>query len=405
MCIAMKLFGKSTFREQQQPDMQPPAGRRLHLLFLAPLTYRPDLPNFRDRYAALSERYDVDVIAPCENTYNGIKMGEATLYTIPPYVDRQGLGAMRMIFCTVLIARHLSKKQKIDAIIAYDPLTLGVAAVILRMITGTEVFIEINGHLLTAAFVAENTPAKWIKRFLYRTVIGFCIRRASAIKLLNNSQRAEFYTLIGSKPVFVFPEYVPTHIFSRSFQNKGYLFFAGFPFYLKGVDILIQAFKKISPDYPDTRLIIMGYHSEAEAIQFSSLIGACKQIEIKRPVNFDEILDYFRDCLFFVLPSRSEAMGRVLIEAMACGKPVVGSAVGGIPDIIQDGKNGLLFRSEDADDLAEKLAGLLGDPVRLAAMGEYAYEDAHGRLSSVRYLHAFHAMVTVMMQKRGKENV
>ena len=66
-------------------------------------------------------------------------------------------------------------------------------------------------------------------------------------------------------------------------------------------------------------------------------------------------------CSLFVLPSRTEAMGRVLLEAMACKKPIIASNVGGIPEIIKDGYNGLLFESENVDDLAEKIRLVLSN--------------------------------------------
>jgi glycosyltransferase involved in cell wall biosynthesis len=54
-------------------------------------------------------------------------------------------------------------------------------------------------------------------------------------------------------------------------------------------------------------------------------------------------------------------LGVVLLEAMACGLPVIGSNVGGIPDIIKNGETGLLFKQKDPDDLAEKMIKLLSD--------------------------------------------
>jgi glycosyltransferase involved in cell wall biosynthesis len=67
-------------------------------------------------------------------------------------------------------------------------------------------------------------------------------------------------------------------------------------------------------------------------------------------------------------------MGRVLLEAMAARKPIIASAVGGVPHYIEDNDNGLLFRSEDVEELAEKLGTLLANPELQARLAKRGYE-------------------------------
>jgi glycosyltransferase involved in cell wall biosynthesis len=75
----------------------------------------------------------------------------------------------------------------------------------------------------------------------------------------------------------------------------------------------------------------------------------------------DEMPAQIQECSIFVLPSRSEAMGRVLVEAMAAGKARIGANVDGIPTVIEDGVDGLLFRVGDAADLSLKMQMLMTD--------------------------------------------
>jgi glycosyltransferase involved in cell wall biosynthesis len=72
-----------------------------------------------------------------------------------------------------------------------------------------------------------------------------------------------------------------------------------------------------------------------------------------------EVVDWLRAMDIFVLSSDSESFPNALLEAMACGCCVVGSNVGGVPELIQDGENGLLFRSGDVNDLVAKLTGVI----------------------------------------------
>ena len=89
-------------------------------------------------------------------------------------------------------------------------------------------------------------------------------------------------------------------------------------------------------------------------------------------------------CGIFVLPSRTEAMGRVLLEAMACAKPRIGSDIEGIPTVIEDGQDGLLFRAGDAEDLARKLDRLMGDANLRKSLG------MAGRMRSITEFNANH---------------
>jgi len=74
-----------------------------------------------------------------------------------------------------------------------------------------------------------------------------------------------------------------------------------------------------------------------------------------------------------------EAFGQTIVEAMACRKPVIGTRVGGIPELIQDGKSGYLVRAQDVDAIAEKLVLLLSNRELREKMGEAAYSDARNR--------------------------
>ena len=173
-----------------------------------------------------------------------------------------------------------------------------------------------------------------------------------------------------------------------------YILFVGHPFHLKGVDVLIKAFMRISERFPDYSLKIIGHcPDKAEKAAYQVLAQSNKRVEILSPVFYGELAAFMQDCSFLVLPSRSEAMGRVLLEAMACAKPVIGSNVGGIPEVIVDGINGLLFRSGDDADLAEKMERLLSDESLRAGMGAAGAEDVRNRFSSRKYAERFYELI------------
>ncbi len=152
-------------------------------------------------------------------------------------------------------------------------------------------------------------------------------------------------------------------------QNGNVLGFVGWLLPIKGPEYLLKAMEDIWQKYPETALVFVGKGDlamdlRAQALQVSAN-GRIKFLGWREDI--DEIMSIF-DML--VLPSLNEGMGRVLVEAMAAGKPVVASNVGGIPDLVRDGENGYLVPPADEKALADRIKKLLDDPGRAWEMGQ-----------------------------------
>ena len=87
-------------------------------------------------------------------------------------------------------------------------------------------------------------------------------------------------------------------------------------------------------------------------------------------VSEEEKRDAFDACDLFVMPSRYDSFGIVYLEAWRCGKPVIGARVGAIPEVIEEGKDGLLVEFGDVDQLASAMLHLLNHPDLCREMGE-----------------------------------
>ena len=149
---------------------------------------------------------------------------------------------------------------------------------------------------------------------------------------------------IRNQNIHVFHEYVPVSDFSLSVENERYILLLGAPWHVKGVDLLLRAFDSL-PDGYHGRLRIVGWMSEADISGLKKLIPNNKHVTFEKPVFYEEALRLIGKCDFLVLPSRTEAMGRVLMEARAHGKAVIGSTADGIPNYITHNQTGLLFDS------------------------------------------------------------
>lgn len=139
----------------------------------------------------------------------------------------------------------------------------------------------------------------------------------------------------------------------------------------KGVINLIQAFSKLSPRYPNLHLLIaVGKPPDNLKDEFDQayemLLGYIKlhNIEAKtivRMFKLNEMPEVYGGSDVFALPSENETFGQVFIEAMACGLPVIGTKVGGTPEIISDSYNGYLIQPNDSSILAQKIENLTND--------------------------------------------
>ena len=140
---------------------------------------------------------------------------------------------------------------------------------------------------------------------------------------------------------------------------------------LKDIDSLIKAIPIIKKSIPNIRVFIGGEGSEENKLK-----KLAKKLNIEENVKFlgfasgDYKYSWYKTADLCVIPSLYETFGIVCLEAMACGKPVVASNIGGIPFVVEDRETGLLFECGNAKDLAEKVIFLLQNEELREKMGE-----------------------------------
>ena len=140
----------------------------------------------------------------------------------------------------------------------------------------------------------------------------------------------------------------------------------------KGLSVLVTAVARVAEVRPDVELVLVGA-GDAVALHLAHArrLGVADRVTHAGAQVGDDLVQHYRDASIVVLPSLSgaESFGMTLIEAMACGRPVVGSRVGGIPHVIDDGVDGVLVPPGRADALADACLALLADPAGAAEMG------------------------------------
>jgi glycosyltransferase involved in cell wall biosynthesis len=148
----------------------------------------------------------------------------------------------------------------------------------------------------------------------------------------------------------------------------------------KSLKVLQEAFAKILPLIPGGRLLIVGNGPELERLQTNSLRLGIQDASIFLPA-VASVAPLLQAMDVFVSSSRSEAFSNSILEAMACGCCVVGSRVGGTPELIADGERGLLFSVGNANELAERLLQVIEDPALRKRLGTAATQFATQKLN------------------------
>lgn len=138
----------------------------------------------------------------------------------------------------------------------------------------------------------------------------------------------------------------------------------------KGFDRLIAALPRLLTTFPDLQLVLVGEGDDRPWLeQLAEEYGAQSHVTFLSGLTQGEISACYAACEIFALPSRGEGFGFVYLEAMASGKPVVGGAHGGAPEVIADGVTGYVVPHGDAGQLLTALSALLNDPAHAREMG------------------------------------
>jgi glycosyltransferase involved in cell wall biosynthesis len=337
------------------------------MLFISPgPTYNSRSPQYQRAWETLSQRFRgyVFTTSPKAET---IDIGRFVYMSMNS--RNRLLDSLRfLVFCVAKSVALGIKGERIALVATYDPLKTGLVGAVVARIHGARLVTQVNGvYTSDAQWLDEKASiVNRLKKRVYPAVMRFVLKRADGIRLLFEAQLAPFQDILGGKVVRVFHSSVRTSAFTNLGEKKEVLL-VGHPFKLKGVDVLIEAFKRVAPAYPDWTLKILGWYPDPRQMQ--AAIGGHPQIHHHPAVRHSEMPEHIGSCAILVLPSRSEAMGRVLVEAMAAEKPRIGSRVDGIPTVINDGVDGYLVEPGSVADLAEKLDRLMRDPGLRRSMG------------------------------------
>jgi glycosyltransferase involved in cell wall biosynthesis len=236
------------------------------------------------------------------------------------------------------------------------------------------VIFHLHGGGFATFYEEECGPARrWLVRFL--------LERASRIIVLSSQWRAWVSSTMHNPNVTCIANPMPMHPEPAAAGRRNTLLFLGRLERAKGVFDLVDAVAALRQTHPDLRLVLAGNDVDglgayaagrglADAVQLTGWVG---------PERKRALLD---TAAVFVLPSYAEGSPISLLEAMAAGLPSVATAVGGIPDVVADGVNGMLVEPGNVGMLAAVLRKLLDDRMLRSRLGAAARETVRLRFDA-----------------------
>ncbi len=252
-----------------------------------------------------------------------------------------------------------------------------------------KLIIESHGDFERAVFLRKKILGERVYFWIMKKMAHFALSKADILRGVSKATVDQLIKWSVGKTVVKFPAWTDISVFKAAAQRRSgekNIIFAGDIIPLKGVDILIDAFDKISSEFPDVNLFIVGEEKDKD---YAGKLKDRERVLFLGKISQKELAEKMSECAILVLPSYSEALGRVILEAMAAGLAVIGSRVGGIPDMIKDGETGLLFAAGDKIGLASILKRIMTDDELIQKLAGNGQKFAESFFSEEKYLNDY----------------
>ena len=361
-----------------------------NLRVLAPLPWVPPFLRGNSRYAYHR--------APAVERIEGFEVHHPR-HLVTPRVLRFCYGDYMYWSLRGLFAR-LHAERPVDFLVAHYAYPDGYAALRLARRYQLPLLVKVRGsdvNLFTRS---------WLRRRLTMATLDGADRAVAVSKALG----ARIVALgLPSERVTIMPNGVDGERFAPrdrtlcrrelGLPEAPFLFlFIGALRPIKGVRVLLHAFRTIARRQPGRALLITigGGDLKAELMDYAVRHGLEGQVRLLPPVPHAQVPRWIGACDCLVLPSTSEGYPNVLVEALAAERPVIASAVGGIPEIVVDGATGILVPPGKVQSLVDAMQRMLDG---------FTFDAAAGAASSRRWedvADEMHALISAMLAERGK---
>ena len=346
------------------------------MLFVGRTRYRLPLdPPLTRKWDALAEKMDLHVLGrSADRAGAGV---DPRFHLSRPVRPRALDGVAFYSSLPFRIAREL-KRTKAQVVFTQSPYEAAAALAGRRAVrSDARVIVELHGDWRTATRLYGSRLRRLLEP-VTEPIARAALRRADGVRTISD-YTSGLVRPLGREPASVFPAYVDLAAFlarpPAPLPDAGTVLFVGVLERYKGVDVLAAAWRKVARRVPHAQLLVVGDGPEAPIVErlCADLPGV---VRWQRRLSQDDVVSALDDSALLVLPSRSEGLPRIVIEAFCRGRAVIGTAAGGIPDIVEDRASGLVVPPENPDALAHALIQCLEDRPFLERLGTCARESS-----------------------------
>ena len=377
---------------------------RPRVCFIGGARYSCPLDNTnRKKFLAMKSLADIFVIGFSSDLRFQRFREHARFYALPklPWPILRYLELF--VFGPVLIV-WFAMRHGVRIVVAQSPYEGFVAAVASEFARwlGREVrlIVEIHGDFEESLFLQREIRFAGLYRVAMRCLAHYSIKKAALLRAVSNGTKRQLQHWAPEKAVVQFPAWTDIKAFLQAGEfNKVVpqrILYAGSLTPLKGIHHLVNAFVPIAEEFPQARLFIVG--KEENQIYAGHLkrqiseAGLCSRVQFMPPQPQTKLAVWMAQAAVLVLPSASEGLPRVVIEAMATGTPIIGSRIGGIAELIEDGTTGFLVAPGDEHAIGEKLRWIFTHPEKARSMGTYARGVSERLFSTTNYLKGYQSI-------------
>ncbi len=347
---------------------------------------------------------NVVIVSQCHSKEIRISQHKGIYGVLLPVITNKYLNVAYFTIAGLFKIRKLHKQYDFDIYQASDA-GGAILALIASKIYGKKFVFEVQGDIFDyPSHVGGKFHSSLVKFFS-----EMIVKKADYIRIVSPFLYEPLDRFsISREKIFLVPPRCDSALFSEKnvakdrpgvlCKNQYNLLFVGNLITAKGVDILLEAFSLIVRENSNIGLVFVGDGEEKVRLRARAKeLGIDEKVFLLGRIQYNTIPTYMYYSNILILPSIEEGVGRVLLEAMSLNLPIVASNVGGIPLVIDNNKDGLLFEVGDIESLKEKVLFLLNDTFFSKEMTRVAHqkflENYEYEVSMKKFLNMYKAIL------------